>query len=153
MNLELRVDGESFIKVDVNANVFSQLIKILKSPIVTSAATIAKSAPLTVAQVDELFSRIDAKSVHFLKRLAANGGSITWGEMKEIFGISEWNTYSSGYGKGITRALRHILDDKSARLVWWIDAEWDELEEWEQDPCKVYVDGAALHAIREVSGN
>ena len=45
--------------------------------------------------------------------------------MKTIFetGKDDWSAYSAGYGKGITRALRHILDTKSARLIWWRDEE------------------------------
>jgi hypothetical protein len=152
MNLELQVDGEAVIKIELNATLLTQILQ-MKSPM-PSAETIAKSAALTKVQVEELLSRIDAKSVHFLKAIAANNGSITWGEMRKIFGIADvkdWATYSSGHGKGITRALRNILNDKSARLIWWDDEEW-EIPVSQQDSCNVYVDGAALQALREVSG-
>jgi hypothetical protein len=155
MNIELRVDGEAIIKMELNAALLSQLLTISLPAL--GAETIAKSTPMTKAQAQELLSRIDSKSAHFLKLIAANNGNITWGEMKDIFGITDWTAFSAGHGKGITRALRHILDNKSARLLWWNDAEWkdeegNDLDPSEQDSCPVYIDGAALHALQEAGG-
>jgi hypothetical protein len=107
---------------------------------------------MSKAQAQVLLSRVDEKSQHFLKQLAANDGAITWGEMRKIFGIVEeddWASFSAGYGKGITRALRNILQDKSARLVWRHDEDWNESQE--SDPCEVYIDGPALQALHEAA--
>jgi hypothetical protein len=154
MNLELKIDDATVVKMELNEGFLSQLLQLKPS---VNAGVVTKSAPLTKAQAEELLSRIDGKSVLFLKQIAANNGSITWGEMKGIFGIEDWSTFTSGHGKGITRALRHILDDKSARLIWWVDKEWADnegnyLEPNEEDRCKVYLDGVALQALREMSG-
>jgi hypothetical protein len=99
----------------------------------------------------DLLSRIDQKSVHFLRAIAADpNGSISWQEMRKIFGLSktDWSGYSRSYGKGITRAFRHALGGhKSAKLIWWDDAAWDT-HEWDDPACKVFIDGGALAALR-----
>jgi hypothetical protein len=57
--------------------------------------------------------------------------------------------YSRSYGKGITRAFRHALGGhKSAKLIWWDDAEWEAGADYDDPRCKVYIDGAALTALR-----
>jgi hypothetical protein len=121
------------------------------SGVVSSA--VAQSTTMTTAQVADLLSRIDPKSVHFLKQLAANNGAITWGDTRTIFGIADnddWSSFSAGYGKGITRAMRHMLGDKSARLVWWKHTK----QQWDDDPDSVVlrVDGPTLHALRQATG-
>jgi hypothetical protein len=156
MNFELRIDGKAVVNMELNHGLISGLLQL--KPSTAGAETISQSASLTNAQAEELLSRIDGKSVQFLKQIAANNGSITWGEMKTIFSIGDWATFASGHGKGITRALRHMLDDKSARLFWWIDKDWvddegNNLAPSEEDRCKVYVDGTALRALREISGS
>jgi hypothetical protein len=151
MNVEVRIDGVVLVKMEVNPAGLSNLLR--GSALGVESHTIPKSTPVTKAQIEELLSRIDARSARFLKQIGVNNGTITWGEMRAIFDIKDeddWSSFSAGYGKGITRALRHILKDKSARLVWWIDSEWNENDDW--DPCKVYVDGAALQALRQASG-
>jgi hypothetical protein len=121
----------------------------------TEGLPVSKSTSMTKMQAEELLSRIDAKSAHFLRQLAANSGSITWGEMRDVFGIEDeddWSAFSAAFGKGVTRALRHILQDKSARLMWWNDDDWAEAEEkGTLDHFKVYVDGPALNALREAT--
>jgi hypothetical protein len=152
VELELSIDGASVLTMQLNAKLVAQLLQM--EPVPTNVAALAKSTPITKDQAADLLSRINGKSVHFLKTLAANDGAITWGEMRNIFGIPKvenWDWFSAGHGKGITRALRHILNDKSARLVWWNDQEWDGVPLAQQDSCKVYVDGPALDALREVS--
>jgi hypothetical protein len=151
MNITLSVDGQVAIHMNVNTALLPKLLQSVGG--VHVAQAVPKSTPVSKKQMEELLSRIDAKSVHFLKTLAASEGTITWGEMRAIFGIEkedDWSSFSAGYGKGITRALRHILQDRSARLVWWNDEDWDESEEY--DPCEVYIDGPALQALREAVG-
>lgn len=156
MDFEIRVDGQVAVKMEINTSIFSNLLQTTALGSMTadskpaSAPMIAKSAPMTRQQAQELLSRIDGKSAHFLKQLAANNGTIKWADARAIFGIQNqdnWSEFSAGYGKGITRAVRHILGDKSARLVWWIDEEWEDMDEG-----LIYVDGPALDALREASG-
>ena len=151
MYLELKVDGETVATMTLNTEFLEQY---LQKPLTINHAPPSRSTPMTEAEIKDLLSRIDVKSVDFLKRIAASDGSITWGEMRQIFGIKDvkdWPAFSSGHGKGITRALRHVKGDKSARLVWWDDDEWEEdPSQW--DPCEVHVDGSALQALRAVAG-
>jgi hypothetical protein len=148
MNIEMLVDGQPLVKVDLDV---ALLARILRAVAEDSGDADAKSTPATEAQMKELLSRIDQRSVQFLTALAASeDGSITWIKMREIFGIKDeddWAAYSGSFGKGITRAYRKILGDKTARLVWWIDADWDE-HDWDSEMCSVYVDGPALGALR-----
>ena len=148
MNIEILVDGEAALKLEINETLLKRFLQV--HPSNTDAAKVAQSTSLTKAQAEELLSRIDTKSVLFLKQIAANNGSITWSEMMSIFNIDEWRSFSSAHGKGITRALRHILNDKGARLIWWKDEEWEDKEV--EDLCRVYVDGEALQALRDATG-
>jgi hypothetical protein len=145
MNVELRVDGEVVIRMEVNTNLMSQLLYM-------EAKTSLKSTPLTKVQAEALLARLDEKIVRFLKKIAANDGWITWGEIKQQFGIHDWSAFKSGPGNEINRALRDILHKRSPRLVWRDDYEWKGVEEGEDEVCKAYVDGAALVALREASG-
>jgi hypothetical protein len=151
VNITISIDGEVAVKMDVNPSALAKLIQGVSLKAVTSGA---KSTKATKDQMTELLSRIDPKSAYFLKQIAASDdGSITWGQMRAIFGIKnedDWNAYSNSYGKGITRAFRHILNDKSARLIWWDQHGWDEEEEW--DVNTVYIDGEALQALRQATG-
>jgi hypothetical protein len=149
MNITISVDGQVAVDVNVNTALIPKLLQGFGGSILAQA--VPKSTPMSKAQAQELLSRIDEKSVHFLKQLAANDGTITWGDMRKIFDIKEIDdttSFTARYGKGITRALRNILNNKSARLVWWNEEEWpDDTEEW--DRCEVYIDGPALQALRE----
>jgi hypothetical protein len=147
MKLELLLDGEVVIKMELTG-LFSQLIQS-KSTLEASA----RSAPLTRAQATALLKRVDEKSVTFLKKIAENDGWISWGEVKHIFDVTDWVAFSNTLKKGITRELRDILHSKSAQLVWRNEDEWQGLEEGEDDVCMVHVDGAALRALREASGD
>jgi hypothetical protein len=146
MGVEIKIDGSTLVNMQVDLDVFA---KLMNGAIPTTS--VSRSSPITVPQAHDLLSRIDGKSVQFLKQIAANNGEIGWGEMQRIFGINDvWSEFSSSYGKGITRALRHLLGDKSARLVWWDDADWPDSDQpgtW--DDCKVFVDGVALKSLRE----
>lgn len=154
MNITLAVDGQVVININLDTALIPKLLPSFGGAITAHHHHMSKSTPVSKAQMEELLSRIDTKSVQFLKQLAANNGSITWGEMRSIFGIDttdDWTSFSAGYGKGITRALRNILQDKSARLIWWLDEEWDEeAEDW--DPYHVYIDGPALQTLRQAVG-
>ena len=121
----------------------------------TSPDTVSpRSTAMTKGQAEELLTKIDPRSARFLRKIAANNGKMTWEEMRSIFGIrgrTDWASYSGSYGRGITRAFRHLLKDRSASLVWWIDEDWEN-EPWGSDLVAVYVDGPALQALREASG-
>jgi hypothetical protein len=153
MLVEVKIDGQSLVNMELNETLLTRLLGSVTAPI-----AVARSTPITLAQTEALLSRIDGRSVQFLKQIAANNGKIAWGEMRRIFGItngtdSGWSEFSASYGKGITRALRHLTGDKSARLVWWDDAEWPNgsaAGSW--DSCNVYVDGPALESLRSATG-
>ncbi len=108
-----------------------------------------KSYPITVEQAKHLIRKIDKKSANFLRTLAHNDGEITFKSMCEIFDIERWAEYSGSFGKGITRALRHMTDNSSASLIWWNDDEWVV----DDDPNgSVYVDGQALKSLQVAFG-
>ena len=118
----------------------------------THVGPVPRSTPMTGEQARELLSKVDSKSARFLRQIAANGGKITWDDMRSIFGIAkkdDWNAYALSYGKGITRAFRHLLQNRSARLVWWIDKDWST-EPWGSDLVAVYIDGPALQSLKSV---
>lgn len=151
MNLELLVNGEAVVKMEINATLLSQLLRLKVSP--TGGAEPAKSSPLTKAQAEALLAQVDEKCADFLKRVAANQGVLTWGETKALFHVKDWDAFTSGPGKTLARAVRHILQDKSARLVWRIEHEWEGLEKGEDEVCMLHIDGAALQALREATGS
>lgn len=153
-NIVVTVDGQVAIDADINVPLIVRLLQ--RASAVTLTQSVPKSTPISTDQARELLARVDEKSAHFLKQLAANGGKMTWGEMRKLFGINdvqETSAFTNRYGKGITRALRHLLGDKSARLVWWDDFEWvwDDLDK--VDAYKVYIDGPALLALQEATAN
>jgi hypothetical protein len=151
ISLELLVNGEAVVKMEINANLLSQIFQLNVSP--AGAAEPAKSSPLTKAQAETLLSQVDEKCADFLKRVAANQGVLTWGETKALFHIKDWDAFASGPGKTLARAVRHVLHDKSARLVWRTEHEWEGLEKGEDEVCMLHVDGAALQALREATGS
>ena len=142
------MDGTLVIKAEVKLAALSKLL----SGVAVPSLAVAQSTPATPAQMADLLSRIDQKSVHFLRAIAADpAGSITWKEMRTIFGLGkkDWSGYSRSYGKGITRAFRSALGGhKSARLIWWEDYIWD-FHDWDDPEVKVHIDGPALVALRE----
>lgn len=148
MNFDMVLDGQSVVKIDVD---LPMLAHMLQRAFQLDAD--AQSTPATETQMRDLLSRIDQRSGQFLREIAASDdGSITWVRMRTIFGIAnnDWSAYSGSFGKGMTRAYRNILNDKTARLVWWIDANWDD---WDDDMSAVYIDGAALVALRSATKN
>lgn len=150
MNVQILLDGNSVVKADVDLSIIQKLL----AGVAITPAAIAQSTPATAKQMEDLLSRIDQKSVHFLRSIAVDpSGSLTFKEMRKIFGLGtdDWNGYSMSYGKGITRAFRHVLGGhKSAKLIWWNDQDWEAAATMDDDACKVFIDGAALAALREV---
>jgi hypothetical protein len=155
MDVQIVINGAVAVKMEINVSLISTFLRDKqsddsRSPV--AASTVPRSTPMNKVEIEETLSRIDPKSAQFLRQIAANGGMITWGKTRAIFGIKEeedWAAFAGSYGKGITRVVRHLLKDKSARLVWWDDLAWENSEEW--DPCEIYVDGPALEALREVA--
>jgi hypothetical protein len=149
MNMELLLDGRPVVKFEIDLPLLTRMLNEAARPVV-----LARSTPANETEMRELLARIDQRSAIYLKELAANiDGSITWRRMRVIFGIAkpkDWAAYSASFGKGITRAYRNILNDSTAKLVWWNDADWDQAD-WDDDLCCVFVDGAALEALREAT--
>src|SRR5271169_4272420 len=158
MNLELRLNGEIIGKLEIDASLLSQMLQMTVSPAPDAAApkNSARSAPhssaLANAQAEELLRQVDKTSAELLTRIAANHGALTWGETKALFELKDWEAFTSGPGKAILRAVRHILHDKSARLIWRNEHEWEGLEKGEDEVCRLHIDGTALEALREATG-
>jgi hypothetical protein len=150
MNIAINVEGHVLITMMVDLAVLPKLLGTAAAPQLVAADH--RSTAATKEQMEELLTRIDSKSVDFLKAIArSRNGSVTWLKMRQIFRIrakSDWNSYSGSYGKGITRAFRHILKSKTARLIWWNDDEWTD----ETDSFRVHMDGPALRSLREAFG-
>ncbi|WP_421477691.1 hypothetical protein [Agrobacterium tumefaciens] len=143
MEVELKLDGKTVVKARIRV---TTLLEAITAAVQAESTDDAISTPITPAQAAELFARVDAKSVRFLKRIADNNGSIDWDEMQEIFEIEDdWSEYSTRFGKGITRALRNITGGTHDKLVHWDD------DTWENDQT-VHIDGMALKSLREASG-
>lgn len=116
---------------------------------VSSSPSNYKSYPITEDQAQQLLRKIDAKTVDFLRALAQSGGELNFARMQQIFDIEKWADFSARFGKGLTRALRHLTNNSSASLVWWADDEWGS----DNDPegC-VYIDGPALKSLQAAFG-
>jgi len=145
MDLEFKINGETAVKATVNLAV---LLRAMSADAAVES-TISRSTSLNSRQAEELLRRVAPKSALFLKRIAENNGHISWKEMKQIFEITAWTEFSGSFGKGITRAIRHMLSDQSASLFYWNDED-----DWENDPDnqRVFIDGGALQALREATG-
>lgn len=145
--LTISLDDDVVVKAEVDIDKLRELLGAGASPQAT--AGFPRSKPINVAQARELLSRINDSSATFLREVAAKGGSVTWGQMRTIFGINDpedFTPFTNGFGRGITRALRHITGDSGAVLFWWEDP-WPEGKS-KQDSGHVYIDGPALEALR-----
>ena len=142
MELDISIDGKKIATLTVDR---AALARVLAT---ASDADDTFSTPMTPRNAKDLLSRIDPKSVELLTAIAnSDNGRIMWGDVKEILDIEEWKDFSRRYGKGITRAFRHILDDGDARLIHWDDDDWEgDEDEW--DDCEMWVDGQALESLR-----
>jgi hypothetical protein len=150
MNLEIKLDGQTLVNIDINTQLAARAGREFRAPL-PEATHSWRSTPMTVPQARELLSKIDPKSKVFLLELARKDGTLSWRDMRAIYELdaeAEWSVYSRGWGKGITRALRFIMKDNSAKLVWWNDDQWDELEEDDVDRGLVHIDGPALAALQ-----
>ena len=61
---------------------------------------------MTKAQAQQLLSRVDTTCAEFLERLAADRGTLTWGETKALFEVRNWEAFATGPGKQIAREVR-----------------------------------------------
>jgi hypothetical protein len=143
MNIELRMDGEVVVRMEVNAGLLAQLVTV------NGEAKNIRSTPLTTPQAERFLATLSKKNADLLKRIAANDGWITWGEVKKLYDVGDWSAFKAGPWKEITQTLRDVLNDKSASLVWRNESEWEGLDEGENEICKIRMDGAALIALRE----
>ncbi|KAF2715900.1 hypothetical protein K431DRAFT_308227 [Polychaeton citri CBS 116435] len=140
----LQVGGVTVFNGEIH---LSDLLKVITNQ-PSSKSIIHKSTALNEDQMRQLMTKVDQKTVVFLKRIATNDGSITFREMCQIFDITEWSGFSSRFGKGLTKALRHMTNDATAALVWWVDEEWGT----DSDPDgEVYIDGPSLQSLKAVA--
>jgi hypothetical protein len=148
MNLEIKLDGKSVVNLEIDVHSLMLIAKTLTQE--PPPLSESRSTPLSVTQARELLANIDPKSKAFLLKLAKQGGKLTWGEMRKIFELDDdagWSSYTRAWGKGITKAVRYILKDKQARLIWSVDEEWED----DCDPLgPVYVDGVALESLKSL---
>lgn len=146
--IQIVIDGQ----LAVNASIDLAALGFGSQQTSLTHERVSKNTPMTTPQAREILSRIDARSAEFLRQIAANGGQITFGEARTTYGIGapgDWSAYASIFGRGITRAVRKVLADTSARLVWWEDSDptWKEND---FDAAKLFIDGHALESLREV---
>ena len=145
MNFEIFADGKSVVKADVDVSTIFRLV----AGMAAENPVAARSTPATAEQMAAVMDSIDPRSAQFLRELALDAsGSIRWRRMTQIFGIERWPEFSGSFGKGITRAFRHTLNDKTAKLFWWDDNTWDDEDDNTQ---LVFVDGPALAALRHAN--
>lgn len=144
MNIQIFADGKPFVNAEVD---FATLMKIVAGATTDSKVT-ARSTPATVEQMEAVLSSIDPRSAQFLREIASDPqGSILYSRMEEIFGIDEWSAFSRSFGRGITRAFRSALQQKTAKLFWWDENKWDDDDD---ETHLVFVDGPALAALRQI---
>jgi len=148
VNLELRLNGETVGNLEIDADRLLKLLQAAAAAPVVAGKGSYRSAPLTKDQAEALLERLDKVSVEFLKRIAATHGALTWGEVKVLFGVKSYEAFELGPGKEIAKATRHVLHDKSARLVWRHEHEWIGLEKGMDEACRLHIDGPALEALK-----
>ena len=68
MNIQILLDGVSVVKAEVDISQLSNLL----SGTPTAVPAVAHSTPATRDQMTDLLSRVDQKSVHFLRVIAAS---------------------------------------------------------------------------------
>ena len=145
MQIEVKLDGRTVVNADLELDT---AMAVVLSAI--QASPKSRSATITEDQAQILITKIDGRSVDLLKLIASNGGFATWREMRKVLGIDdEWAEYTTRYGKGITRAFRHITGD-NGKLIFWDDNDpiWDVNE----SEGRVYIDGKALQSLKAVFG-
>ena len=95
VNLELRLDGETVAKLEIDATQLSRLLpSTMHVPMVHPSVPL--SSPMTKAQAQQLLSRVDTNCADFLERLAADRGMLTWGETKALFEVRNWEAFATG---------------------------------------------------------
>jgi hypothetical protein len=126
------------------------LLKLLGGDGAATAATKAphKSAAIDSTQASDLLVRAEKPMRHFLSRLVEEGGALTWGETKLAFDVKSWAEFAEGPLKKLEKALHRITGEKDSVLVWRVEPEWIGLEKGEDEPCRLYVDGPALTALK-----
>lgn len=148
MKVNLTLEGKVLISIDVE---------------LPSLATLANcadedgpwhSAPLTIAQANELIGLLDTSSVDLLRQIVLAGGSITWPKVQEIYGIegNDFGQFLYFYENGIKQALLTVTQGKHAWLITWEDGApaW-EAKDWKD--AKLEIDGPALVSLTRVFGN
>ncbi len=169
LNLELRLNGETVGKLEVDAVLLArwlhateiesptlapvaQSVEAPPAPVAIAVERVApKSSPLTGAQALELLGFVNRPCAEFLSRLAANRGELSWRDTKGLFDIQNYEAFAAGPGQDIARAMRHILRDKSAQLVWRDEREWGRLADDDDEGRLLCVNGSALQALREAT--
>jgi hypothetical protein len=151
-NFELRLEGETVGRIDIDVALLMKLIGGAGIPARVSAAH-AKSAPINVAQASELVSRADKATRQFLSRLVEEGGALTWGETKHTFDVPSWSEFVEGPLKKLEKALHRVTGEKNSVLVWRVEEEWIGREKGEDEPCRLHVDGPALASLRTALAN
>lgn len=169
MDLNFVINGEAVMSVKLNEAVLRRALsgkppaqegesEPAKNNEASAPAKAWKSTPMTREKAVEILARVDARSANLLRQIAANNGEITWGEARALLGVANWDHYATGLGKGITRVLRHVLGNRSARLIGWVDKEWEDKDGkylddtlGECDNCRLYIDGPALQALRSAA--
>jgi len=147
VNFEVRLEGQTVARIDIDA---ALLLKLLGGAGVSVEAASAphKSASISAAQAGELVGRADKPMRQLLSRFAEEDGALTWGETKLAANVKSWPDFAEGPLKKLEKALHRITGEKNSLLIWRIESEWIGLEKGEDEPCRLYIDGPALGALK-----
>jgi len=145
-NFELRLDGRTIAKIDVDTEVLRGLLGVGPASAAAPEAP-HKSVTLTEPQARELIARAGKVAAPFLKRFAEEHGAVTWGETKHTFGVKSFDEFAEGPLKKLDKAV-HKLTGVEAPLIWRVEHEWIGLEKGEDEVCRLHVDGPALAALK-----
>jgi len=146
-NFELRLEGETVGRIDIDVTLLLKLIGGAAAPL-RLASTHPKSAAIDTAQASELLGRAEKPMRNFLSRLVEEDGALTWGETKMTFEVKTWPEFAEGPLKKLEKALHRVTGEKNSVLIWRIEPEWIGLEKGEDEPCRLHVDGPALAALK-----
>jgi hypothetical protein len=146
-NFELRLDGRTVAKIDIDTETLRGLLGVGSAPAAAVAEAPHKSVTLTQAQAHELIERAGKVMAPFLKRFAEEHGAVTWGETKQTFGVKSFEEFVEGPLKKLDKAV-HKLTGVETPLIWRVEHEWIGLEKGEDEVCRLHIDGPALAALK-----
>lgn len=148
-NLELRLDGHTVAKVEIDTDLLRRLIGVAAPARNGAAEAPHKSAALTTPQARDLLKHAGKPMADFLSRLVEEHGAITWGEAKQTFDVRTFAEFAEGPLKKLEKSVHRLGGEHNSPLIWRVEHEWIGLEKGEDEVCRLHIDGPALEALRE----